>query len=264
MATELAKTLRKPPTAVPQRRALVARLRRWGLSTDLAIAREELRTRRTMPGDDASAPAAELARRIRQLVPTRVPLPLACASPLPQIFPKPRLLTQWLPVMAAVRPPLAELEAVALIVGREWVAGSSDRRPSPWATPKPNRHGVAGDDSVTVVVGPALPGPRRPSALVRLDGFGETVPAPRHTTWTAFGYDAPRARAPQAVLVVVPADTGSKLDLGQTRGAVLQARTLARVRSLTEGSPDAVSIGVPLGVVETGGRRAATLTEEDA
>jgi hypothetical protein len=63
---------------------------------------------------------------------------------------------------------------------------------------------------------------------------------------------------------VVPADTDSKLDVEQTRGAVLQARTLARVRSLTEGSPEAVAIGVPLGVVETGGRRAATMTGEDA
>lgn len=264
MATELARALRTPPSAATQRRALVARARRWGLGTDLTAAGDELRARRTMPDDDATAPAAELARRIRQLVPTRVPLPLACPGALPQLVAKPRLLTDWLPVMAAVRPPLADLEAIALTVGRDWVAGSSDRRPSPWATPKPNRHGVAGDDSVTVVVGPALPGPRRPGALVRLDAFGETVPAPRHTTWTAFGYDAPRARAPQAVLVVVPADTGSKLDLGQTRGAVLQARTLARVRSLTEGPPDAVAVGVPLGVVETGGRRAATLTEEDA
>ena len=49
--------------------------------------------------------------------------------------------------MAAVRPPLAELEAVALIDGREWVAGlAATAAPSPWAAPEPNRHGVAGDD----------------------------------------------------------------------------------------------------------------------
>ncbi|MGZ8741700.1 MAG: hypothetical protein ACXWXO_02130 [Nocardioides sp.] len=262
MATQLQRALARPPAAGPRRRALVARLRRWGLPTDLAHAQEELDARMAFPDDDADVPVAELARRIRRLLPSQVPLALACPQELPGVVARRRLLTDWLPVVAAVRPPLAELEAMVLSAGREWVAGSTDRRADPWAAPAPDRHGVAGDAAVTVVVGPRLPRAGRPTALVRLDAYGETVPAPRHTTWTAFGYDAPRARAPQAVLVVVPADTEEKLDLAQARGAVIQARRLARVRSLSDATPDAVATGVPLGVVETGGRRAATLTEE--
>ena len=264
MSKDLAADLASPPPAGPRRRALVERVRRWGLPEDLAEARSELAARRrTLGAGDATASAGELARRIRALLPTGLLLPLVCPGRLPQMFAHTSVLTRWLPVMAAVRRSMAELEAAALLNDNTWPSATSERSNDPWAPPPPDRHGVSTDKHLSVAVGPGL-GRRtgNPVGLVRLDAWGETVPARRHTSWTAFGYDAPRARAPQAVLVVVPAEPGSPLDLAQVRGAVLKARQLARVRSLTGATPEAVSIGVPLGVVESVGTAAATMTDE--
>ncbi|MBA2550927.1 MAG: hypothetical protein H0V13_07735 [Nocardioidaceae bacterium] len=264
MAKDLAQDLASPPPPGPKRRRLIERTRRWGLPVDIASARVELAQRRKIGTGDAKAPAEEVARRIRQLVPTLAPLPLVCPRTLPQVFGHREVLTDWLPVMAAVRPPMAKLEAAALLSDQQWASATSDRRDDPWAAPEPDRHGVSTDQHLTVVVGPGLgTRPGRPVGVVPLDAWGETVPAPRHTSWTAFGYDAPRARAPQAVLVVVPADTESPLDLAQVRGAVLKARQLARVRSSTGQTPDGVLVGLPLGVVEAVGDAAATLTQEE-
>jgi len=263
MAKDLAADLASPPAAGAKRRTLIERVRRWGLPEDLAQARTELSQRRKLGPGDATASADELARRIRHLVPTRLPLPLVCPGVLPQMFGHTSVMTRWLPVMAAVRPTMAKLEAAALLNDKPWRSATSDRSENPWAAPAPDRHGVSGDQHLSVAVGPGLGRrPGHPVGVVQLDAWGETVPAPRHTSWTAFGYDAPRARAPQAVLVVVPADTESPLDLAQVRRAVLKARQLARIRSLTGVTPEAVSIGLPLGVVEAVGPTAATMVEE--
>ena len=74
-------------------------------------------------------------------------------------------------------------------------------------------------------------------------------------------YDAPRARAPQAVLVVVPSDLTAGLEVDEARRAVLTARDLARARSVTS-TPDDLSIGLPSGVVEAAGSAACTLSRE--
>lgn len=258
MAKDLGRALASPPSAAPQRRALQERLRRWGLPQEPALARPELaeRVRQAGSGDEQAGPA-ELARRIRLLVPTRATLPLICPATLPTLFTHPNVLTDWLPVVAAVRPRMADLEAAELLTTGRWVAATSDRRNDPWVSPAPDRHGVSTDLQLSVAVGPAVTSGGR-AGVVRLDAWGETVPAPRHTSWTAFGYDAPRARAPQAVLVVVPADTERKLDLAQVRGAALQARRLARVRSLTGATPETLATGLPLGVVEAVGETTAT------
>ncbi|MBA3800212.1 MAG: hypothetical protein H0X18_14185 [Geodermatophilaceae bacterium] len=263
MAKDLAEVLSSPPPPGPRRRALEERLRRWGLPEKVAEAEAELAERRKLGTGDATAPADELANRIRTLLPTRIPLPLVCPAVLPDVFEHESVLTQWLPVVAAVRPTMADLEAAVLLTDKPWPSATSDRRENPWAAPEPDRHGVSTDSHLSVIVGPGVGGRAgRPVGVVRLDSWGETIPASRHTTWTAFGYDAPRARAPQAVLVVVPADTEAPLDLEQVRAAVLKARQLARIRSLTGATPDDVSIGLPLGVVETVGPTAATLVEE--
>jgi hypothetical protein len=263
MAGDLATALRHPPPPPgPRRRALVERLHRWGLAEDVKEAGLRLAERRKLGTGDDRASADELVRRIRQLVPAQQPLPLVCPGTLPELFPHPTVLTEWLPVMAAVRPALADLEVAMLLSDQHWPAATSDSRNDPWAAPEQDKHGVSTDQHVTVAVGPASTQRRsQPVGLVRLDAYGETVPARRHTSWTAFGYDAPRARAPQAVLIVVPADTTSLLDVAQVRRAVLKARQLARVRAQAL-TPDALSIGMPLGVVEVVGDAAATLVDE--
>jgi hypothetical protein len=262
MAKDLDRALRTPPAAGPQLRTLQERLRRWGLSTDVVEARAELTERLQQSGTrDGQARAPELARRIRVLVPTRMALPLVCPADLPQLFRHPAVLTDWLPVVSAVRPAMAALEAAELLSAKTWAAATSDRSNDPWVAPEADRHGVAKDMRIQFAIGPGVSSRGR-AGVVRLDSWGETVPAPRHTSWTAFGYDAPRARAPQAVLVVVPADNQQVLDLAQVRGAVLQARSLARVRSLTGAIPETLAAALPLGVVEAvGDTTAARLVE---
>jgi hypothetical protein len=148
------------------------------------------------------------------------------------------------------------VEAALLQTSKTWRAAGSD--PEPWRSPTPTVDGVSGDLVTTVAIGPAV-GKAKGRGIVRLDSWGETVPSPRHTTWTAFGYDAPRARAPQAVLLVVPSFVDNGVDVGEARRAVLTAREMARARSVSA-TPDQLSIGLPTGVVEAVGSTACTLT----
>jgi hypothetical protein len=263
MAKDLDRMLGTPPAAGPQQRTLQERLWRWGLPAGAAEAKAELAARLADAGTrDGQARAPELARRIRVLVPTRVALPLVCPAQLPQLFKHPAVLTDWLPVLAAVRPQMAVLEAAQLLTEKTWAAATSDRSNDPWVSPAADSAGVATDMRIQFAIGPGVSSRGR-AGVVRLDSWGETVPAPRHTTWTAFGYDAPRARAPQAVLVVVPADNQQVLDLAQVRGAVLQARRLARVRSLSGAIPESLAAALPLGVVEAVGETTAVRLVEE-
>jgi hypothetical protein len=70
--------------------------------------------------------------------------------------------------------------------------------------------------------------------LVQIDSWAETVPASAHTTWAAFGYDAPRARPQQAILLAVPADVDKPDPPADIRGAVLEARRQTRIRSVRQ------------------------------
>jgi hypothetical protein len=88
-----------------------------------------------------------------------------------------------------------------------------------------------------VAIGPAIGAPAAagPVGVALLDDWAETIPSTEHATWAAFGYDSPRARAPQAVLLALPPDPSLPLDDDQLLGIVLAARELARVRMVTPG-----------------------------
>jgi hypothetical protein len=252
MADDLGATI---ATATPKA------LRRWGLDEDPAAAAVTLQARLDRAGaaaTDAAADADTLAERIRFLVPTQQSLPLVCQDDPPTTVSGDGWLEDWLPVTAAVRPAVAKVEAALLQASNTWRAAGSD--PRPWRAPEPTADGVSGDLVTTVAIGPAV-GRAKGRGVVRLDSWGETVPASRHTTWTAFGYDAPRARAPQAVLLVVPSSVFNGVDVGEARRAVLTARDMARARSVSS-TPDQLSIGMPTGVVEAVGSSACTLTRE--
>ena len=53
----------------------------------------------------------------------------------------------------------------------------------------------------------------RIEAPVAIDGWAETIPSRLHSTWAAFGYDAPRARPQQVILLAVPADVDASVGL---------------------------------------------------
>jgi hypothetical protein len=73
-----------------------------------------------------------------------------------------------------------------------------------------------------------LAGPR--VAVGALDNWGETVPEPRHTTQAAFHFNAPGARAPQAVLLAVPPVIDQPLDSATLIDTVRETRELAMAR----------------------------------
>lgn len=70
------------------------------------------------------------------------------------------------------------------------------------------------------------------AALV-VDQWSESVPSTQETTGMSFHFDAPGARAPQSVLLAVPADAGSTAwSVEALTGAVREAVALARIRQL--------------------------------
>jgi len=75
--------------------------------------------------------------------------------------------------------------------------------------------------------------PAQPNAGLVVDAWDEIIPGPVETTGLAFHYDAPGARAPQAVLLAVPPDrterTWSFEALVET---VLEAAGLFRLRAV--------------------------------
>ena len=70
---------------------------------------------------------------------------------------------------------------------------------------------------MVVAYGPGLTSFGTKVALAVLDGWTDSVPSRRHTTQAAFGFNAPKSRAPQAVLVAVPPDLTQRLDQDQDR-----------------------------------------------
>ena len=64
-----------------------------------------------------------------------------------------------------------------------------------------------------------------------LDGWSDSVPSRRHATTAAFGFNAPKSRAPQAVLVAVPPDISQRLDAAGLLEVILETRELVQARA---------------------------------
>ena len=130
----------------------------------------------------------------------------------------------WLEIVAAVRPRLAPLEASQLDPTRpDWIAGvaAPDHSVDPWHPFGP----------VVVAYGPGLDDGGGSVAIAALDGWSDSVPSRRHATVAAFGFNAPKSRAPQAVLVAVPPDVSQRLDNAGLLDVVLETRELAQARA---------------------------------
>jgi hypothetical protein len=230
---------------------VTAGARRWGLPDDPAAAVEVLRARLDELGDpatDATADGAELSERIRTLLAPVSGLPVICTGVLPATVAAPDLDRDWLEIVAAVRPALARLEAHQL--HRAWPAAATapDRL---WSVPE------AGAQQV-VVYGPGVGAPG-PTAVALLDDWGETVPSTRHTTHAAFGFDAPRARAAQAILLALPPDEQVALSADALPGIVLSTRVQAHARMAQPDRLGAWSLAVPTSMVLAGGRAGSDL-----
>jgi hypothetical protein len=176
------------------------------------------------PGTDAFISGARRAIRIlagRQDLPV---IPIVPRARLPKLRPAPDLDSAWLEIVAAVRPRLAPLEARQLDPDRpDWPAAvaAPDASTDPWHKSGP----------VVVAYGPGVSSGGATVALAAIDGWSDSVPSRRHGTVAAFGFNAPKSRAPQAVLVAVPPDVSQRLDNAGLLDVILETRELVQARS---------------------------------
>lgn len=147
------------------------------------------------------------------------------AAALPSVARAEGLDESWLTVVAAVRPRLAPLEvhqlrasaplhAWATRPGDPWQADRSDPRPL---------LAVYAPSSVDLAAGGEV-------AVAAVDRFSEVIPAAEQFTGAAFGFDAPAARAQQAILLAVPPDVGKPLDHATLARILAETRELAHAR----------------------------------
>ncbi|MFC9392617.1 hypothetical protein ACFTWS_05550 [Streptomyces sp. NPDC057027] len=81
-----------------------------------------------------------------------------------------------------------------------------------------------------VVHGSAQPFATHRAAFLVVDEWSELIPAQRHTAGATFHYDAPGARAPQAVLLAVPPEVGVAWTPDVLAATVGEALDLAKLR----------------------------------
>jgi hypothetical protein len=87
---------------------------------------------------------------------------------------------------------------------------------------------------------------RAPLAGLVIDQWSDVVPEVDETTGVAFHYDAPGARAPQALLIAVPGDRGTRSgSVEGLAGTVRDAMALARIRPLDADDLDGVGRFLP-------------------
>lgn len=188
---------------------------------------DELADRVTAAGQPA-ADVNALRSALRSLVGrSHLPvLPVVERSLLPALRAAPELDRTWLELVAAVHPRLAPLEARQLDPGRtRWpsAVGAPGGSTDPWDAVGP----------VLVAYGPAVPAAAGDGrvAVAALDAWVDSVPSRRHTTAAAFGFNAPKSRAPQAVLLAVPPDPEQRLTTSGLVDVVLETRELAHARA---------------------------------
>lgn len=157
---------------------------------------------------------------------------------------EPTLDTEWLPVVAPLRPALARIEAVQLEGGllgtfsplKAWSAAPAG---DPWRLQMVEANSDARNLDLTQLdmsrLVHAYGGPDafedESVAVALIDQFSEGVPMPRRTTFAAFGFNAPASRAPQAILLAAPPRSDKRLENDDVLDILIQTRQLAHARA---------------------------------
>jgi hypothetical protein len=153
----------------------------------------------------------------------------------------PGLDAEWLAVNATVREPLARLEAYQL----EGLFGGLGRPFTTWInkpdnvwqleTPSPDGGIKATTRLVALYAADVEPSAGAQIAAGLLDSWSETVPDADQSTTAAFGFDAPAARAPQAILIAVPPSLKEGLSAPVLVDILAETRELAHARMAAPG-----------------------------
>lgn len=129
-----------------------------------------------------------------------------------------RFQDDWLTVVAATRPALARLEAQLLGPAGGlaiWGTGEDPWRRDQIAALLATDHTRKGDGFAvtpyTAVIGPDGALDAEELAVGVVDSYSEWLPMRARDSHAAFGFNAPRARAPQAILIAVSPERGTDL-----------------------------------------------------
>jgi hypothetical protein len=240
-----------------------ADLTRWGLANPgdtldpdaLASATKALAQRAaTAAAIPATADAGAIRAGIRALV-GRSQLPVVAvverarlpALTLADTDPDGRPGTDrtWLEVVAAVRPRLKSLEARELDPTRSpWPAAvaASDGSGDPWSFAAP----ADATPIVVVAYGPGVTSGGLNVALAPIDAWLDAVPSRRQTTAAAFGFNGPKAQAPQAILLAVPPDLSRRMNADDLIATIEEMRLSLRARAALPGDVPAPPSAGPL------------------
>jgi len=145
----------------------------------------------------------------------------------------------WLTVVAAPRGPLARLEALQLELEPPLPAWSSAPH-DPWQTEAVADNVARRKNGITALrmprfaaaYGAAEVWDGATAAVGLIDAFSEAMPMSERTTMTAFGFNAPASRPPQAILLAVPPAAGLRLEPELLRQIVEETRALAHARTV--------------------------------
>ncbi len=233
---------------------------------------------KSAPAVDAREPigrsVAELAAPEGQLaVLARMPLGSLVAVSGLTLTADPKLDTDWLPVISAVRPHVARLEAVQLSALTGHQPGFSVTCSAPgdhWRTAalaalaeqRMQDPGAAYSTLPRFVAGYGLANvwsasPTTAVAVGLLDSWAETVPRQRQTTTAAFGFNAPAARAPQAILIAVPPDLESSYSAPASEEELISVladtRRLAHARAVRAEDLGELLTALPTAMLDASG-----------
>lgn len=201
------------------------------------------------PAEVASPPAPTSLDGLRDAIRTLVGrhelpvLPVVDPALLPTWSPAPagQVEQEWLEIVAAVRPRLQPLEAHQLTTAQPWPVTVHAPGGDPWASTGP----------VQLVFGTGLADPAADRvAVTMLDGWADSIPSSRHVTQAAFGFNAPRSRAAQALLLAVPPDLSRPLAGEELLEVVLEVRELAVARAARPTDRGGLPVATPSAVVQ--------------
>jgi hypothetical protein len=144
----------------------------------------------------------------------------------------------WLTIVAAARSALARLEALQLELEPPLTTWSNSPD-DPWQLARVQANQANRKTNVTKLETPrfavacgsneAWAGEKIAVGLI--DAFSEAVPMPQRNTSTAFGFNAPAARPPQAILLAVPPKPRQRLDANLLLQIVQETHELAHART---------------------------------
>jgi hypothetical protein len=205
------------------------------------------------PAQASSSSLPALARAIAELAAPEGHLAILSRirlSDLPMQWTKAALDEEWLTLNAAVRAPLARLEAYQLeaeLTGT-WpkLVAWTNRPDDPWQQNPPQ---TQGQSRLIVIYTSAQSLPETTIAAGLLDSWGEVIPDAEQATSAAFGFNAPASRAQQAILVAVAPIPGKLLDSDTLLSIVEETRELAQARMVTPDALHEFGVALPMAML---------------